>query len=153
MIGESAMSRGLTPRQIADKQVKRAAASTQDFKDGVNAVTESPMEKAANKADKYLAGVQASVQDGTYQEGLRSVPLEEWKRLTAEKGASRFAEGVRLSADKILEFQTQFQPVRDQVKREVDAMPNDTFEQRMARMVANAEGLRRFKFRRTRARR
>lgn len=142
----------LTPLEIAEKQVKRAMAAVSDYKKGVENVEVSPTAEAAKKKDKYLSGVQAAVDDGTYEAALNAVSRESWIEDTVRKGGDRYAKGMEMAKDKIVAFQTAFSPVRDAVRKQVRAMADDTFEERMARMEANARGLHEFKYRARRRR-
>jgi hypothetical protein len=143
----------LTPQEIADKQVKRAMQAVGDYTRGVEGVTVSPTAEAAKKKDKYLAGVQQAVEDGAYEDGLNSVSKEDWIAVTVAKGRDRYAKGVEQAKDKIVDFQTAIAPHRDRVSSSVRSMPNDTFEERMARMDANARGMHEFKYRKRSRRR
>jgi ethanolamine ammonia-lyase large subunit len=138
----------LTPREIAEKQVKRSQAAVADYKKGVSSVTESPTAKAARKVGKYLAGVQKSVDDNSYVDGCNSVSKEDWIKAATEKGGQNYASGIKFAEDKILDFQTQIAPHRDRVQAQVNQMPDDTYEDRMAKMRANADGLHEFKYKR-----
>lgn len=140
------MARAKTPVEIAEKQIKRATAAVGDYKQGVQNVEVSPTEEAAKKVQEYKAGVIAAADDGSYEEGLRAVSKQEWIDRTVSKGGDNYAKGVERSRDKIIDFQTQFSPVRESVKGQVRAMPNSTFEERMQRMDANARGLHEFRY-------
>lgn len=142
---------GKTAAQIAAKQVRRAQEAASDYTQGIENVTESPMAKAIKKKDKMRANVLAAIDGGKWQAGLESIDLPTWKAKTAKLGGERYAGGVEAAADKIAAFHEEFQPFVQRVKAEVDAMPDSTPDQRIARMVANAKGL--AKFTRTRRRR
>ena len=141
----------LTPREITEKQIKRAGAAVADYKKGVGSVTESPTARAARKVGKYGAGVQRAIDDGSYVDGCNSVSKEDWIKAAQDKGGANYASGVKFAEDKILDFQTQIAPHRDRVQANVQGMPDDTYEERMARMRANADGLHEFKYRRKRS--
>lgn len=140
------MARAKTAAEIVEKQIRKAAGAVQDYKDGVRSVEESPTAAAARKVDKYKAGILEAIDDGSYVDGLNSVSREEWIEKTVDKGGSNYAKGVERSRNKLMEFQEQIMPVRARVREQVRAMPNDTFDERMARMEANARGLHEFKF-------
>jgi hypothetical protein len=140
------MARAKTPQEIADKQIRRATAALGDYKAGVQAVEVSPTEEAAKKVEEYKAGVMRAAEDGSYVDGLRSVSRQEWIDRTVKKGGDNYANGVAQSREKIVDFQTQFTPHRTTVKDQVRAMPNSTFEERMARMDQNARGLHEFRY-------
>lgn len=140
----------LTPEQIVEKQIRRATAAVGDYREGVRRTTKKPMELAIRAIPKMVNNFLEAANDGTIEAGFASVSDADWKEKTATKGGDHYAKGVSDAKGKMLEFQQQFAPVRDAVAQQVSSMPSDTFEQRVARMVANAEGLHRFKFRKRR---
>ena len=84
----------------AAKWKQNTAAAGQSYKDGIDSVTESPMEQAAEAADRMLAGLTEAVADGRVQAGLRRVSLSEWKQRAKDLGAQRLAQGAAASEDR-----------------------------------------------------
>lgn len=136
----------LNAQDVVANWSKGMVGKIQKVKDGVAAVTESPMAKAAARSDAYIAGVQRAVESGRYADGLNSVTLEEWKRLTMEK-ASRIQQGVKEAEPKMVQFFTQLLPYTAQVKREIAAMPKGTLADSIARSTAAIEKMAQFRFR------
>lgn len=99
-----------TPAQAAKNWQAGMANSGEKLKAGIQAVQESPMEKAAAAADRYAAGVQRSVSDGTYQAGLRAVSLQQWKDAAINKGVNRVASGAAAAVPKMQAFLERFLP-------------------------------------------
>lgn len=145
------MAKRLDAMAIAEKQLRRAQAATSDYQAGIENVTEAPTHRAARKKDKYRAGVQAALDSGKYEEGLMAVGLEEWKDAAKKKGGDRYASGVAASAPKVQAFWAEFAPFQEAAKKEIDALPDATLDQRLQKMVANAKKM--ATFRRTRRRR
>lgn len=127
-----------TPQQFASKWQQRTAGSTQALTDGINAVTESPTAKAAAAADKYVAGVQAAVADGRWQAGLNAVSLTDWKNAMIQKGVGRVSQGTQAAIPKMQAFAAAFFPVLAQNVAQVNAMPSNTLEDRINKMVQMA---------------
>lgn len=140
-----------TAQQITDKQVRRAQEAADDYLQGAEGVTEAPGVKAVRKKDKLRANFNAAVDSGKWEENTKAVSNDEWKRSVREKGAPRYASGVEAARPDILAFHEEFQAFLNNVKKEIDAMPDTTPEQRIAKMVANARAI--SKFKRTRRRR
>lgn len=113
--------------------------SSQAYQDGINAVTESPMEKAAAAVNKYVEGVQRSAANGKYASKLRDVSTQDWKKAATAK-ASRLADGARAASDKVNKFWQSFGPFQEQVAERVRSMPNNTIQERIQRAVAQMEG-------------
>lgn len=134
-----------TPQQVTRKWGDRLKSSTTEIREGVERVTESPMDKAADAQDKYLNGVQEAVSSGKYAARLRATPLSAWKDATLNKGIGRISAGVDGAKSKMESFYAELLPFEDNLKREVDGMPDVTFEDSLLRMTAWARGMRDFK--------
>lgn len=134
-----------SPNEAAAKWSRNLKAAKPSIIAGVNAVTSSPMEKAAQKADQYVAGVQAAAESGKWQAGLRSRSLGDWKTSMTGKGMQRLESGVQAAEPKVLAFQSEFLPFVAQVQQAVNAMPDNTESDRDQKMLENARRLRQFK--------
>lgn len=132
-----------TPQQVADAWASGMQAATAKIQAGIEAVTESPTAKAAQSLDKYLNNVQAAVASGKMARKLNAVSLQDWKQRTIAK-VSRIGSGAQASKDKMTRFLSQWLPFVAQVRQQIRAMPNATPQDRIARMVANAEALSQF---------
>jgi len=106
------------------------------YSDGIDAVTQSPMEAAANAKDAYAQGVNEAVASGRYERGLRRVSMSDWKKAAKEKGASRLASGANAAAPKMEKFFAVFGPKLMAITDQVRSMPKGTFEERQQRAIA-----------------
>ncbi len=131
----------LTPAQIAEKHGRRLKGSVEDIRTGINAVTESPMQKAAKKPEKYLAGVQAAVSSGRWANRLNAVSLEDWKKAAIDKGLNRIAAGIDAALPKTTAFYEQLVPFEQNLQSKVQSMPDLTLEDSIQRMTAWARGM------------
>lgn len=136
------------PSDVVAKWTRNMQGSIPTIKAGVMAVTASPMEAAAQAADRYAAGVQQAVQSGTYQAGLRSVSLADWQDATANKGTARINAGVQAAQTKMTNFMNQLLPFTARVKQTIGAMPKGQPADSDARMLAAVNMMRQFKFQR-----
>ena len=132
-------------QEFAEKWSRRTAAATGDYTRGVQRVREAPGAKAAAKVDKYLAGVQASVQEGKWQARVGRVSLSEWQRAATEKGAGRISAGVQSATGDMQRFGQELLSHIDSVKNETDNMPDNTLEDRIQRMVSFSRGMSQFR--------
>ena len=135
----------LTPDEFADKQGRRLKAAVEDMKAGILRVTESPTAKAAAKKDKMKARLVARIDDGTWENRLKSVTLEEWKAKAAEVGTARVASGIDAARDKVKAFAEQLLPYQEALKAQIDKMPDMTLEDGINRMTAWVRGMAKFK--------
>lgn len=140
----------MTVSEIQAKWKRNTQTSGPSYVAGIRGVTESPMEKAAQAQDKYLANVTQAVQDGRYAEGLRSVSLQSWKDAAETVGAPRLQTGVAKGEAKMAAFLAEFIPQQQAITRQVRAMPSTTEADREERMLAQVRATRALKFRRKR---
>ncbi len=123
----------VTPQQFAEKWARRTGQATQDYIAGVRGVREAPGQQAAEKADKLLAGVTRSINDGKWQARVSAVSLQSWQDAAVNKGAQRIAAGVQGAQNKMTRFASEVLPYLDNVVSEVKNMPDMTLEDRINR--------------------
>lgn len=121
-----------TPAEIAAKQIRNTSAAVPDVIAGVNAVTESPMEKAAAALPKAQARYIEAITSGKTARHLLGVSLPSWKKSTTDK-APRIAEGIAAAESKLVRFHTARQPIQAAISGEIAAMPSLTLEDNIAR--------------------
>lgn len=97
----------------------------QRYIDGVAAVTESPMAKAASPEamQLYESRVMESVRSGKRAKKLLEAPLSRWKDNATKKGAERLASGAQAAADKVRAHFQKWAPIYQQVSDAVSSMP------------------------------
>jgi len=128
-----------------EKQLARVRVAGGDFKDGVNAVTESPAAKALAANAKRVAKLQESIAKKTWEAKMSKVSLEDWKSKASTIGADRFISGVEANVDKIEKFVRSFQPKLSSLAASVNAMPETSEAERDNRVLAMVRGLRKLK--------
>lgn len=126
----------LNAAQVAAKWATRLQSSGEAMKAGVNAVTQSPTEAAANAKDRWIAGVQKAATEGTFESGLRAVSLSDWKQSYIDKGIPAVANAARVAQPKMEKFLRDFLPFADGVSQTVAAMPKGTLQDSINRATA-----------------
>ena len=124
----------LTAQQISQKWSRNYTGSTEQMKQGANAVTVSPTQKAIQAKDRYIAGVTAAYNDGRYEAGLAKVTLADWREAYLTKGIPNAASGAKLGAIKLERHEREFGPIRDQIIASLP--PRGTREENIQRAVA-----------------
>ena len=125
----------MSAEEFAQKQAARLKNSISDISAGIDRVTESPTAKAAKRADKMVAGVQAAVASGKWASRLQAVSLEEWKKKAKDKGLGRIASGIDGAHDKVVAFASQLLPFEANLADKVNKMPDLTLEDSINRMT------------------
>ncbi len=124
----------LSSAQISEKWNRNMKNSISDIQAGIDAVTESPMAKAASKADKMLQNIQQSVQSGKWANSLNAVSLGDWKTKTKEKTAQRLATGVDQAMAKRQKFDSYLVNTVNAGLAKVNTLPDMTFEDSVNRV-------------------
>jgi len=126
------------PERWIKKQIDRVTVAEDEYKAGIDAVTEAPTIKAAEKKEKYLRRIQEAADH--WEKRLRAIDLGSWKEMATKK-APRFTEGVRLAEHKIRSFVTKWQPILQEIQSAVNALPDLTDADREKRMIENLRRL------------
>ena len=134
-----------TPQQIAEKWARNLGQAGADIIAGVDAVTESPMVKAAAKKEKMLANLTASVTDGRWEAGLNRVTLEEWREAMKTKGVPIIAARAQSKVGEVAAFHAELAAHQDRLSAEIDAMPDITLQDSIARMTRQVMGMSEFR--------
>lgn len=121
-INESTGCHMINVANAVAKWSRNTAGATQAYKDGINAVTESPMALAAAQAPKAAQNYAEAINSGRWAQRLQSVPLEVWKQQSANVGASRLASGVQKGTAKMQAALTKFAPAYEQAKQAARAI-------------------------------
>jgi ElaB/YqjD/DUF883 family membrane-anchored ribosome-binding protein len=125
----------ITPEEFVEKHARRLKGAVEDIRKGVERVTTSPGQLAAQKEAKFKAQLNAAIDQGIWKQRVSKVTVDEWKRKTVEKGLGRIASGIDASADKVRDFAQQLLPYQDGVLSKVKTMPDITLEDRINRMT------------------
>jgi hypothetical protein len=126
----------ISPAEFAEKWQRRLTAATEDIRRGVERVNEAPTAKAAAKKDKMLARLMEAVQSGKWENGLKKIPLEEWKEKMIDIGINRIPQGASANVGKVQDFANQILPYIDAGLQQIQKMPDITLEDSVNRMVA-----------------
>lgn len=132
-------------REIASRWKTNLSAASAAMTAGVNAVTESPMEKAAQNVDRMVAGVQRAAADGSIARGLQRVSLPAWKDSMIKKAIPRIPSGAASAEPKMEAFLNQLLPHIESGRRQLESMPRGDEAQNDARMLAWAAHMRQFR--------
>lgn len=120
-----------TPQEIAERQIRRTKASTQEMAEGIQRVTIAPGASAAASKEKWLSKLQENADKWAHN--TAAVPLAEWQRAAIEKGVPRVAAGLDAAKDKITNFYERVIPHIEAGQRKLDSMPKNNIEDSIAR--------------------
>lgn len=135
----------LTATEFQEKHARRLKAAAPDIRLGIERVSVSPTSLAAKKIDKMRTNLLAKIDDGTVARRLNAVTLDDWKKQALNVGIGRISAGIDAPAAKVISFADKFLPYLDQVKSKVDAMPDLTLEDSIARMTTQVREVAKFR--------
>lgn len=125
-----------TAQQWLQKWGTNLNAAGQYIKTGVQAVQQAPGVSAAQAADRMLAGVTASIQNGTWQRNVSAVSLQSWQNAMINKGIPRLQQGVSTAQQNKVAQITALLTAVQTAQGAVAAMPKGGLEQGIARATA-----------------
>lgn len=88
------------PNRVADKWKRKASASVEDYRQGVENPRVDWKTATLNASDVWKEAVMQAAQLDLFRKGVNRVSTEEWKKKASELGSRRYAEGVQANADK-----------------------------------------------------
>ena len=135
----------VTADEFVEKHARRLKGSIEDMRRGISKVSESPTDKAADKAEKMKMRLVAKIDDGTWASRLRSVSLEDWKSKMLNKGLPRVSGGIDAAHDKVKDFASQLLPAIDAAVSKVKSMPDLTLDDSINRMTSFTREMAKFR--------
>lgn len=138
----------LTASEFSEKWGRRLTQAAEDMRRGVERVSEAPGAKAAQKKDKWIAKMTDPAVQGKWASNVASVPLDQWKNRMVQVGIGRVPSGVEANKDKVAKFGEQLLSHIDAGLAKIQSMPDVTYEQTKARMLAWFDHMAKFRFKR-----
>lgn len=135
----------LTAEQAADKLAKRLKGATEDIRQGVQRVNVAPGVQAAAKVDKMRNNLMAAIDSGKWGDRVKSVSVEQWKTLMADKGIPRIAAGIDGARQKSIDFFNQLLPYQDNIKSKLQGMSDLTVEDNIQRAAFQIREMAKFR--------
>lgn len=139
------MSVRVTAEEFQEKHARRLKASEPDIRAGIGRVSVAPGVEAAKKVDKLRSRLLARIDDGTWSDRVKAVPLEDWKMKAINKGIPRIATGIDGAKDKVTNFAKQLLPAVESAQTKVKAMPDLTLEDMITRSSTFIREMSKFK--------
>lgn len=126
----------LTAQQAADKWRRRAGAAGEDYRLGIDSVTVSPGEQAADNLQKMHDNWLASYNSGKIERGLRGFTLQTWKERAGGVGVTHYTSGVQAAEGKTRSAFESLWPHIQDGQNQVAGMPDLNLDQNIARSEA-----------------
>lgn len=131
-----------SPEQIAAKFQRRIQGATQDYQEGVQNPSRDWAEATQAGQKRWEAGLQQAMAEGKFARGVRAAGSAKWQQNAASKGAQRFSASAQDAAASYRQKAGQVMEAAERARQAANALPNTTFEERMARAHAAAKASR-----------
>lgn len=82
-----------------DRFVDNASIAAPSYIAGIEDPRKDWAKATSDGASNYEAGIKKSIADKSFQKGVRKAGSEKWRKGALDKGADRYASGVRLAKD------------------------------------------------------
>jgi hypothetical protein len=128
-------------QQWLQKWGQNLSAAGQAIQNGVSRVQQAPGVSAAQAADRYAAGVQKAVANGTWQNNVSKVSLQSWQQSMVSKGIPRLAQGIAAAQANKQAKVTQLLNAVDTAVAAANQLPRGSIEQNIARSAAFARAM------------
>lgn len=129
----------------AEKAVRKAAASGEDWKKGVLMPRRDPIEAAKASNERYKLKMREALDQDSYAKGLDAVDKNLMYAVIEATDPSAFTGGIRRREAKIKAAVEKLRPKVLALKQTIAAMPNTTDDEREQRMLAARRGMIRIK--------
>lgn len=131
----------LSPTDIVDKQIKNTQNAKTAYIIGIKNPDRDPKQAAIAAEEKMKDKWNAAVESGAWKAGVEGYDLQEAQRVAEKIGADNLVRGVAERRPKLAKFWNGFAPLLEQHKQSIQALPQDTEEQRKQRMLDNLDGM------------
>ena len=115
------------------KYEDRATVATDDYKYGIEHPSANPIEMAISHRKDLEAKMKDPKTWDKWEEALKFVGFEGWKKGALEKGVSRYPEGIRSGLAKYKDFANKFKEHLEKGVEEVKKMPKVTLDDSVKR--------------------
>ena len=131
----------ISGREAAEKLVSNAQNGASRWQQNTAEATGYAKEQAQKKKGKYKEGVERALQEDRYGAGVDNIDPAETAATINALGSGVFSSGLAARQGKIAKKFDRLMPLIHENADRVNGMPDDTQEQRKAKMLANFEGM------------
>ena len=125
----------------AEKMVANAVAAGPAWRTGVLNPRKHPIESAIAANGKRKQRLAEAERDERWLHAMQRVDVDEMYRTIEEIGESAYTQGIAARKGKIKNKISKLQPLVEGLAKTIDGMPQDTDQQREARMLAARRGM------------
>lgn len=126
----------LTAEQIAERFQRGVANGATNYAQGVASPIRPWASATAAAAGRWKAGIQEAINNNSFTRGVQKAGDAKWQQAAVEKGANNYAAAAASAAQGYAKVAGQVMAAGNAARAAAQAMPADTFEQRIQRSAA-----------------
>lgn len=123
----------------AAKWSRNIGSAGQSMKDGAQAVTQSPAQKAAQSVDLMLQNFTQAIQSGRYAAAAQKSSLSDWQQAYVNKGIPRATAAAAGAQSKVQTVLSKLIPQAQQIAASLP--PRGNLQQNLQRAAAQATAM------------
>jgi hypothetical protein len=124
-------------KEQADRLIQNATNNAATWEKNTLAPRKDPIDEAKKAAPKYEKNVQQAIAEKRFQKGLEHVDRGAMEETIKAVGGAGFAQGIANRRGKIEASREKLYDLQVEAVRALDAMPNNTEPDSIAKMTAN----------------
>lgn len=125
----------------SEKQIKNAKAAGTNWKKAVLSPRKNPVEAAIAANEKRKQKLAKAEEEERWLKSMKKVNVDEMYKTIELAGAEVYTKGIAIREGKITGAIDELQPMVEALAKKLDGMPQDTPEQREAKMIAAKRGM------------
>jgi hypothetical protein len=136
------VTRILPPDKWIERQIGNLkAVGEANYKTGIAMPRRDPIAAGIAAEPVYAAQVKLAIEQERRKKALETTNIDEWYNYSSNVGAPRLVEGVVKREKEVHDFVKPWNPILLDHLSKIDPMPTTTLKERIAKAVANIEGL------------
>lgn len=127
---------GADPSRMLAKYMRNTANAAQSYVDGINNPRRDPKQAALKAAGKWGQKTAEAISQGRYAAGVQRADYAAGVAAATSDGGAGYVAGISKRETKIATAFQRVAPLLNNVSNQIQAMPQDTEQQREARLLA-----------------
>ena len=142
----SSVKRVISPTEWVDRQIDTLkSVGKKNYLTGIASPKADPIARGIATEGKFKEAMEKALENESRKKGLEKTSMAEWYLYASTLGADKLVAGVEKRKAKVQKFVTTWHPILTTHLAKVDALAEDTDDERETKMLENLRGLKALK--------
>ena len=132
---------GPDPSRMTERYLQGVGNAGSRYVEGMQNPRRHPVEAAKRAKGKWAQRTQEAITNNSYEKGVGRQNYAEAVEIATRDGGSAYVSGAQARAGKIGRAFTRLAPLQGALSQNIQNMPQDTEQQREARLIAARKGM------------